>query len=460
MITVIGLGFNNGSITKRGMDAICKADTVIMRTLKTSPSKALGNLCNGSCDFLYDRAQNFDELNSMIASELIRLNESYPSLVYCVDGDGYKDSSVEELVKRTEVNIIPGPFDLALRPSTSCVYMSAYDIGQVYPDPKLPVCIYNIDDGNIASEVKLFLLRFYSPETQVLLATGASSVTISLEDLDRQRKYTADTAVYAEGGNNSSFADLLRIMKMLTAPDGCPWDKAQTHDSIRINLLEEAYETVEAITDKDLDNMIEELGDVLLQVVFHCDIALRSGEFTLEDVIKGLNDKLVGRHTHIFGTDKAEGADGALNVWERNKMKEKHQEKFSDAVNDIPKCFPALLRAQKAVKRVEKGGWGRKDLAEIRSELDSALDDLFASFGQGNSDGVVSAMGKALMRAAQLGQRTGINCEQALLDAVTEIQKDYTAFEAAVLRDGKDVNALTDEEWKEYYDKAKSGDDR
>lgn len=458
MITVVGLGFTKDSVTQRGLKAIMNGDTVILRTLRTPPSKNIQSLCHGSCDFLYDRAQDFNQLNRMIADELIRLNESYPKLVYCVDGDGYKDSSVEELSKRTEVSIIPGPFDLALTPSTSCAYMSAYDIESgVYPDPMLPICIYNIDDKLMASEVKLFLLRFYSPETEIKLVTASQNISIPLEDLDRQKKYTYDTAVLVVGGNNSSFAELLRIMKRLTAPDGCPWDKAQTHESIRINLLEEAYETVEAITDGNLDNMIEELGDVLLQVVFHCDIALRTGEFTLEDVIKGLNDKLVGRHTHIFGADKAESADGALNVWERNKMKEKHQEKFSDAVNDIPKCFPALLRAQKAVKRVEKGGWGRKNLDEIRSELDSSLDNLRAAFDKNDLKSAEEELGNALMRLSQISRRMGLDSEQALLDSVLKLQKTYTAFEEIVRSDGKDVCNLNDEEWIEYYEKAKGG---
>ena len=454
MITVVGLGFTDGSVTKRGLTTIMGSDMVIMRTLRTPPAKALDGFYHGSFDYLYDKAENFDDLNTMIADELIRLNESYPNLVYCVDGDGYKDSSVVELKKRTRVYIVPGPFDLAITPSTSCNYLSAYEIDGKYPDPSMPICIYNIDDSNMAGDVKLFLLRFYSPDTKAVLATATRSTEITLEELDRQKKYTFDTAVYIEGGNNSSFADLLRIMARLTAPNGCPWDKAQSHESIRINLLEEAYETVEAITDGNLDGMIEELGDVLLQVVFHCDIALRSGEFTLEDVIKGLNDKLIGRHTHIFGGDKAEGADGALNVWERNKMKEKHQDTFAAAVNDIPKCFPALLRAQKAVKRVQKGGWGQS-LDSIYMELDEALKALDGAYKSSSQEQIADKLGDVLLCLAWVGHAMGANCEQALLDKVTKVQKQYTAFENAVLADGKDVNNLTDEEWQFYYNGAK-----
>lgn len=459
MIKVVGLGFNKDSVTKRGLNVIMESDMVIMRTLRTPSAKSLEGIYHGSFDFLYDKAESFDELNDMIVDELMRLNENFPNLVYCVDGDGYKDSSVVELAKRTRVEIIPGPFDLAFAPSTSCIYMSAYDlVDNIYPDPIMPICVYNIDDANIAGDVKLFLLRFYAPETKVLISNAGISTTIVLEELDRQRKYNYDTAVYVEGGFNASFADLLRVMTRLTAPNGCPWDKAQTHESIRINLLEEAYETVDAITNDNLDGMIEELGDVMLQVVFHCDIALRQGEFTLEDVIKGLNDKLIGRHTHIFGSDKADGADGALNVWERNKMKEKHQDTFSSAVNDIPKCFPALLRAQKAVKRVEKGGWGGKTPFELRETLIRDIDLLLKAHASGDQNSTAKMLGSVLLCVAQIGHAVGGNCEQALLDAVVEVQRHYTAFETAVLNDGKDVNKLSKEEWQKYYNEAQKID--
>lgn len=454
MITVVGLGLREDSVSVRGLQRIKKADKVVLRTLRTPPSKGFKE-CD-SFDYLYDKAENYDELNAMIVDELLKMSEGI-DLVYGVDGDGYKDSSVVELNKRAEIEIIPAAFDLAVPPSTSCVYLSAYDIGSgLYPDPIAPICVYNIDDKNMASEVKLFLLRFYDAEQMVWLVTAKGKTSIPLEELDRQKKYSFDTAVYAECGMNASFADLIRIMARLTAPCGCPWDKAQTHESIRINLLEEAYETVEAITDGNIDGMIEELGDVLLQVVFHADIALRSGEFTLEDVIKNLNDKLIGRHTHIFGSDKAESADGALTVWERNKMKEKHQETFSDAVNDIPKCFPALLRAQKAVKRVEKGGWGRKTLDNIKDKLNEELCELEAAYKSGNESAIAEELGDLLLCVVWLGYRMGGNCEQALLDTVSKVQKRYTAFEKAAIKDGKDVNKLSDEEWLFYYNQAKN----
>ncbi len=450
MITVVGLGFLPDSVTNRGMACIRGADKVVVRTGTTPACRGLGREFD-TMDDLYEKAEDFDKLNAMIAERLLELNKTFPKLVYCVDGDGFKDSSVIELKKRTEVRIVAGPFDLNIEPATSCTYIGAYDIRDgFYPDPLMPICVYNIDDANIAGDVKLFLLRFYDATAQITLCDATHCRTIALEDLDRQKKYSCDTAVMAHGGNNSGFADLLRIMARLTAPNGCPWDKAQTHESIRINLLEEAYETVDAITNDNIDGMIEELGDVLLQVVFHCDIAFRHGEFTLEDVVKGLNDKLIGRHTHIFGSDKAEGADGALTVWERNKMKEKKQETFAAAVNDIPLSFPALLRAQKAVKRTQKGGWGQKT-DDLRQKISKETGDLLCA---DNEDKATRALGKLLLYVVWAAQNANLNCEQILLDTVKKVQKVYEAFEKLVTEDGKDVNALTESEREIYCGEA------
>ncbi len=445
MITVVGLGLNVDSLSIRGKKKIDAADLVVVKTSRTPPSRAIK--AGLSLDELFDKANSFDELNAMIADRLIELGAG-KDLVYCVDGDGYKDSSVIELLKRTEAEIIAAPFDLPLPPSTTVQYYSAYDaLNDFYPDPSVGICIYGIDDALIASEVKLYLMRFFAFDDKALLLSGSRKSEILLEDLDRQKKYSFDTAVYLCGGQKSGFADLLRVMKRLTAPDGCPWDKAQTHESIRINLLEEAYETVQAITDGNIAGEIEELGDVLLQVVFHCDIALRSGEYTLDDVIKGLCDKLIGRHTHIFGGDKADSADGALGVWERNKMKEKGQASFSQAVNDIPACFPALLRSQKAVKRTQKGGWGKKTAPELVRELSDLLKELL---GDNDNKSRYDALGDALMKLTELGQIYDVNLEQALLDKTSALISDYNAFEAAVLRDNKDVNALSPTE-REHY---------
>ena len=209
------------------------------------------------------------------------------------------------------------------------------------------------------------LLRGITVDTRIDIRvteiTDAGSVQAKLTELFGSRgDETADGIFHA--GSDSLFkdrycyGDLLHIMGRLTGEGGCPWDVAQTHESIRINAVEEAYELCAAIDNRDMDNMLEETGDVLLQAVFHANIAERSGEFTTADVIDRLCKKLVGRHTHIFGDTKASNADEALQSWEKAKAAEKKPEDARSKIEALGKAMPAMLYAQKAVKKLEKAG--------------------------------------------------------------------------------------------------------
>jgi len=149
-----------------------------------------------------------------------------------------------------------------------------------------------------------------------------------------------------------NFMDLLKIVSTLSAPNGCPWDREQTHKSIRVNTIEEAYEVVDAIDRDDREAMIEELGDLLLQSVFHADIARRAGKFDINDILNVLCDKLISRHSHIFGEDSASGADESVSVWEKNKAKEKGHASLKAKLESIPSNLPALMRAQKVIKKL------------------------------------------------------------------------------------------------------------
>lgn len=202
------------------------------------------------------------------------------------------------------------------------------------------------------------------------------------------------------------FADLMRIMRCLTAPDGCPWDKAQTHESIRINMIEEAYEAVDAINRRDEAGMREELGDVLLQVVFHCDMAEREGKFALSDVVDELCRKLVFRHTHIFGENKASNSEEALGFWEQAKAKEKKASTLSEQLDRLPDNFPSLLKGQKAFKKAVKAG------APLGGDVIEQA--LVSSLSDKSSDGRI----KTLMYALFLATLSGADAEADLSRAV------------------------------------------
>lgn len=214
------------------------------------------------------------------------------------------------------------------------------------------------------STVKQKLEKLYGDVTVV-----ANGIEMSLKDIAVATEvYVPPQADFDKERYN--MADVMRVTARLTREDGgCPWDKAQTHDSIRINLIEEAYEAVDAIDKRDRENMREEFGDVLLQSVLQSDIARRAGEFDFDDVCDELSKKLIGRHTFIFGEDSAGNADEALTYWEKAKGKEKHYDSVKNQLQRLPDSFPSLLLCQKVYKKLKKAGLG----GDPRKALDAAL---------------------------------------------------------------------------------------
>lgn len=459
MITIIGLGCGPEDLTAGGKEAILSADKVILRTGETPPAesvRALG-VPFETLDYIYGKSRSFDTLGKNLAAAVSEAGKS-ANVAYCVDGDASEDVSAQILLKKhKDARAVGGVSKSSRAFAAAHVFggtaVSAYGM-QGYVRASLPLCVYDIDCDLIAGDVKLKLCDLFGDEADAFFVSEKGAKKIKLYEADRQKVYGAFSAVVIDEmpllkKKRFDYEDLLELMRLLRAPGGCPWDRAQTHESIRANMIEEAYELVDAIDRKDPERMREEAGDVLMQAVFHTLMEEEAGNFNMTDVISEVTEKLITRHTHVFGQDKAAGADGALSVWEKNKMTEKHQKTFSDSVNDVPEGFPALLRAEKVVKRTGKGGW--KDTYEAAEEALFAAEKRLAAAEGGNTD---EALGELLLAAVRLGKLKGGDAEQALLDKVKAVQREYTAFEVLVLADGKDVNALTPEERKEYERRA------
>jgi tetrapyrrole methylase family protein/MazG family protein len=355
MITVVGVGIKRGDLTLNGKKAIKAADRVFSRAALFVKAE---NLAKAHAEVF-----SYDELDDAIVLDLLEAEKSGEKIVYCALGDGFTDSVVKKLGEKTEIEIVAGVSEYRGKSASSTLtVMGAYDLKEdTILDNSVDLMIYGIDDAFVASEIKLKLSSAYFDEQECVFSVGDESFPIKLYELDRMKKYKY-SSVFIKGNGELlgkkryGFNDLMTVMTRLTAPDGCPWDKAQTHESIRINMLEEAYETVDAINLGDIDNLREELGDVLLQVVFHCDMSKRSSEFTLFDVVHELTEKLVNRHTHIFGENKATDALSALGFWEAAKAKEKKYSTLCEQLNRIPDAFPSTLKAQKAIKKTIKSG--------------------------------------------------------------------------------------------------------
>lgn len=212
--------------------------------------------------------------------------------------------------------------------------------------------------------------------------------------------------------------DLLDIVALLRDPDhGCPWDKVQTHASIRKNFIEETYEVADAIDQADAHLLCEELGDVLLQVALHTRMEEETGAFTFEDVCTGICEKLVYRHPHIFGTVRADDEGTVLKNWEELKREEKARQSLADDLASVPAALPALMRAQKVLKRAGARGIGPASTEEAQALLDKAADALGKAPGE-------EALGRVLLAACAVAQLSGQDAEQALTHAAGDFARD------------------------------------
>lgn len=250
------------------------------------------------------------------------------------------------------------------------------------------------------------------------------------------------------------WVDFLRVMALLRAPGGCPWDAQQTHDSIRRNFLEETYEVLDALDHDDASAMCEELGDVLMQVAFHAQIETERGRFTMEDVVNGVTQKLVYRHPHVFGTAKADTGEEVLVNWEALKRKEKGQHSTADAIEAVPHTLPALWRAEKLQTKTAKAGFDWNDPAGALLKLEEEVRELRQAVEGGQSvntpHGVREEAGDVLFMAAKIAQMFAVDPEDALHGACDKFAQRFRYVESAA---GKPLADCSQEEllalWKD-----------
>ena len=251
--------------------------------------------------------------------------------------------------------------------------------------------------------------------------------------------------------------DLLEIMKLLRSENGCPWDKVQTHESIRTDLIEETYEVCEGIDCGSSEMLREELGDLLLQIVFHSQIETEQGNFNFDDVCNDICQKLVYRHPHVFGEVKVNDSDDVLKNWDALKKESKHQNTYSDTLESVPKTFPALLRGEKVCKRAARAGLpinSAKEFADrIRAQLDKLEANGFSADNAQNSE----LMGNMLLSFCNLDRIMKTDGEKALTYSTNRVIISFRDIEDKILADGKKLEDLTEEELQRMAEKVFSG---
>ncbi|WP_352399702.1 nucleoside triphosphate pyrophosphohydrolase [Anaerotignum sp.] len=253
---------------------------------------------------------------------------------------------------------------------------------------------------------------------------------------------------------NYTLDNLIAIIKRLRGEGGCPWDRVQTHESLREAMLEEAYETVDAIERKDIENLKEELGDVLMQVVFHAELAAEAGKFTMEDVIGGICKKMVYRHPHVFGSTKADTADEVLLNWEALKKQEKQISTQSEAMKQITMALPALTRAKKVQKKAASVGFDFYEAGGAMDKVREELDELTEAIEQGLGT-EEEEFGDILFAMVNISRFLKINPEFALTKATKKFINRFEYVENSALSEGKKLSEMTLEEMDLLWDEAK-----
>lgn len=251
-----------------------------------------------------------------------------------------------------------------------------------------------------------------------------------------------------------TFDDFLDIMDRLRAPDGCPWDKVQTHESLKKCMLEEAYEAVDAIENQDMPNLCEELGDVLLQIVFHAKIAGETGDFDIGDVIDGISRKMIQRHPHIFSDAVAETPEAVLDNWEEIKKKEKQYKSQTEVLKSVPASMPALMRAEKVQSKAAKVGFDFNNLEEAMEKVFEEVNELKCAVLENNGR-VEEEYGDILFSFVNLSRFLQINPEFSLTKATKKFINRFEYVEDSALLQKRKFSELSFDEMNQFWEESK-----
>ena len=475
-ITVVGLGPGEfGLITIDSWERMKNAKRLFFRTEKhpTVPFIKDRGISFSSYDSFYERAESFDELYEEIVSDLMKRAEG-EDIVYAVPGSPMVAEKTVVLLRKycqekgQTLNIIPGMSfvevlynRLGIDPIDGMTIIDAEDFDKLPVDMPTGLVITQVYNPAIASDTKLSLMEVFPDDYSLcyihkLGMPDESIRRIKLYELDRQADIDYLTSLYVPPQAKKAEFDitpLKDIVHILRSPGGCPWDIAQTHESIRTNLIEETYEVIEAIDLKDYQLLCEELGDLLLQVVFHARMAEETGAFSLQKVIDGAAEKLVRRHPHIFGDVQASDAGAAVLAWEAIKKKEKRDRQ--SVLDGVPKGLPALMSAQKLQHKAAKVGFDWEDCAPVWDKIQEELAELQAAQQEGQPEHIEEELGDVLFSVVNLARFLKVDAELALMGCNHKFKRRFQFVEKMVKASGKDWSEFSLEELDSFWNEAK-----
>lgn len=478
-IYIIGLG--PGSIDSLTLGAITRINSGAKNYLRTEKHPTVdyfkeNNISYESFDYVYELQEDFQKVYEKIVDELIEASSFYGDINYYVPGNPMvAEKTVEILLKKDiEIEIISGMsfveplIELIGRdPIHGLKIVDGTLFHHQLIDINSDMIITQVYNRRILIDLKIMLSEIYGDEYDIWVVHSAGIVggeevhNIPIYKLDQIEEVGHLTSVYIpniEENNRKvfDFNDVMGIMKLLRSENGCPWDLEQTHESIRQSVIEEAYEVVNAIDNDDIDNLIEELGDLLLQVIFHCQIGYDEGEFNLIEVTSALANKLIYRHPHIFLEKNVDNSNEVVYNWNKLKDSKRGYKDLADKLKDLPN-LPALLKASKIQDRAADIGF---DWEDIQGPLDKVVEeyhevlDAMNQFDEGDPR-VEEEIGDLLFAVVNLSRFLNINPEVALNKTNNKFIRRIEIMELEAKKMGKRLETMNLHEMDELWNQAK-----
>jgi tetrapyrrole methylase family protein/MazG family protein len=477
-ITLLGLGPGDpAKLTREAWDVLASASEIWLRT-KQHPGLAafpLG-LKVHSFDALYENGSAFEDVYTAIVERILELGSADKDVVYAVPGDPFiAEATGPEIARRAKVMGIPvrvvnglsflePAFSaLGLDPFPRAMLLDALELSQRHtlPGPAdVPILVAQIYSRLVASEVKMTLNAAFPDEHPVRLVHAAGTEAelveeMCLYEIDRSERIGLLTVLFVpplESG--TSFEAFQEVVARLRAPDGCPWDREQTHASLRPHLLEEAYEALTAMDAGDPVKMAEEFGDLLLQIVLNAQIASEAGDFSMRDVLKGIHDKIVRRHPHVFGDVEVSGVQGVLTNWEKLKAEEREKDasRGKSILDGVPVTFPALSQAQEIQDRAARVGFDWPGIEGVLEKIEEEIQEV----RQATDEQELGAeIGDLFFALVNLTRWKKIDSESVLRETNQRFRKRFAWIEAAAQQQGRQLPDLTLEEMEALWQQAK-----
>ena len=504
MITIVGLGPGAvGHLSLETMSIMQGCEQVILRTAvhPTVAELAKQGVKYTSCDDLYEAGASFEEVYQNVVTRVLTAAHK-GDVVYAVPGsplvaektvvllrEQAKAQNIELAIKPSMSFLDLAYVALGIEPIAGLRIIDAQDFGAIADAGQYPLMITQVYSQLVASDLKIALMENLPDEYELYFLRNMGLEDeecrpVKLFELDRQPKIDHLTSVYippmGEDENmpcgimafgedeeeeavenmvdTASFDDvdiqpLVDVMRTLREPGGCPWDREQTHASIRSNMIEEVYEYLEAVDAEDTEGMREELGDILMQIVFHARMAEEAGRFDLQDVIDEVVDKLIRRHPHVFGETKVTGSDEVLVNWEAIKKTEKTERKH--VLDGVTQGLPALLRAYKLQSKAAKVGFDWPDVKGVWDKVQEELAELQEALASGDRAAAENELGDVLFALVNYARHQKIEPEVALNGTNNRFAKRFAHVESCVEASGKAWQDFSLDELDQFWDEAK-----